>query len=870
MKKTIFFIFISILITTKSLFSFNITGTITDGSTKKAIENVTIILLENDLIQYSDSEGKFAFKNLREGSYTLIVSMPGFKEERIYFKLLTDQDFNIELSREVVKMGTIKVTAGKTKKKITETEEDYSKEEIGKVPVFSDPFNVIDRDSEAIDTEIFNNNIDSATVGELPSSQFSNGSLPKQFSVDGGEPDWNNYYYDYIQLPYTVHLTGPARSIFPLEAISSIKTYKGISPLTYGPGIGGTFVSEPISTNLDTSMVKLSVSSSYVDLFSQTAFSDSLFLLTSLCHSILEFTGNYMDIKREDTVYYPPLTKDLMPTVPERNGDFLTRLILSIPANKFIFDIFGSYDFSEAAGGPSITFDKDNKITQVSQDPGLLSSFLSYTGAIGVKWTFSPNNKYLNTFYLYSTYFSINYNDDAWDDTLSKFTPYRYRGISDLSVSTGNEFKLTINDILHWSINVKLRYTNITGYFNSWLVKSYPVTFYYDADNNPVFELIIDQNGNAIPNPYEKPWELHYILDEDGLPILARGDRLISYGKNFQFQRTYQHLFPVIYSKAEFKLNNFLLNFGIGYNWFIEDKTVNSHISIESESSYSLNNSVKIGLRIGLSPGRYNEIQFIGRRLNEEYFGITPKTSFINPPEAFTLQPFLKYGSLKLFVLEVKPYLSWYYNLSGFSLQTNYRNDADFTSAITFLQPIQGLSFGTTIDSKIKFNDYLFNRTSYTLSWSLYDVKELSWIYANTDIRHIIKTSLYVVPGWGLTFGATLGVYIGTAFTPYTVTNIDPVETEPGLINSARDYVPKWYLRTQIKEELELLRGTWSAYLNTYNLLSFIKQQIFGFKGPVKIGDSTKDFENRYYRSERDISSIFEIIEIGLSVKYKY
>jgi len=869
MNKITFFICL-ILITTTSLFSFDITGRITDESKKIAIENAAIILLEKDLIRYSDPQGRFVFKNIKEGSYTLIISMPGFKEERIFFKLSVNLNFNIKLSREVIKMNTIQITAEKTKKEKADTEDDYSKEEIEKVPVFSDPFNVIGRDSEVVDTGIFNNNTDSVFTGELPSNQFGNGRLPKQFSVAGGEPDWNNYYYDYIQLPYTVHLTGPGRSIFPLEVINSVKTYKGISPLLYGPGIGGTFVSEPVSTNLSISMVKLSVSSSYVNLFSQTSFGNSLFLITSLRHSIVEFTGNYMDIKREDTVYYPPLTKDLMPTIPERNGDFLTRLIFSIPANKFIFDILGFYDFSESAGGSSVTFDKNHKIIASGEDTGSLFSFLSYAGAAGGKWTFSPNDKYLNSFYLYSTYFSINYKDDAWDDTLSKFTPFRYRGISNLSFSAGNDLKFIISNIIDWNIGAKLTYTNITGYFNSWLVKDYPVTFFYDADDNPVFAFIIDTNGNVIPNPYDKPWELHYILDENGLPILAKGDYLISSGDIFQFRKTYRHFFPVIYSKAELKVNNFFLNFGIGYDWFIEDKTINGYVSIESECSYSFRKDIKIGLRTGLSPGKYNEIQFTGRRLNEQYYGITPKTSFLSPPKAFTLQPFIKYGNTEYLVLAFKPYFNWYYNLSGFSLQTNYRNDADFTSPVTFLSPLQGLSFGATIDSKIKLNDYFFNRTSYTLSWSLYDVKELGWIYANTDVRHILKTSLYVEPGWGLIFGATLGVYIGTAFTPYTVTNVDPIETEPSLINSARDYVPKWYLRTQLKEKIKVFGGTWSAYFNTYNLLSFIKQKIFGFKGPVKIGDSTKDFKNRYYRNERDISGIFEIIEIGLSFKYKY
>lgn len=81
MKKLV----ISLLFVMQVCFVFAQSGTgfsgkVVDSKTQKALQNVVATVLNSNLTQVTDSEGKFAFKNVAVGSQLLNIKSAGFKD----------------------------------------------------------------------------------------------------------------------------------------------------------------------------------------------------------------------------------------------------------------------------------------------------------------------------------------------------------------------------------------------------------------------------------------------------------------------------------------------------------------------------------------------------------------------------------------------------------------------------------------------------------------------------------------------------------------------------------------------------------------------------------------------------------------------
>jgi len=121
MKGIYTLIFCLLLIPSKDIFNqtrSKVQGKVSDAQTGEALIGVNILLLNTTLGSATNSEGKFTIINVPVGSYTLQVSMVGYKKERIVDVLVSPDritTLDIKLSSSVLIGDEVIVVAEKNK-----------------------------------------------------------------------------------------------------------------------------------------------------------------------------------------------------------------------------------------------------------------------------------------------------------------------------------------------------------------------------------------------------------------------------------------------------------------------------------------------------------------------------------------------------------------------------------------------------------------------------------------------------------------------------------------------------------------------------------------------------------------------------------
>ena len=118
--KIFFFIFI-LISADSSAQQFSIYGTVKDNSGNPLV-GANVILLGTEKGAATDEEGKFEIKNLNSRTYTLSVTMIGYKSEKILDLRLKDRSVFIEIVLEpiVIESGPVIITANKYEQDISE------------------------------------------------------------------------------------------------------------------------------------------------------------------------------------------------------------------------------------------------------------------------------------------------------------------------------------------------------------------------------------------------------------------------------------------------------------------------------------------------------------------------------------------------------------------------------------------------------------------------------------------------------------------------------------------------------------------------------------------------------------------------------
>lgn len=195
--------------------TIHIEGIIQDKQSGEALAEATVYIKETGNAVTSDQSGKYSCR-LKKGSYTLIASYIGYKNEEIRIKADRDQTVPIllESSTELQEVIVSAKAKDENVSRISMGVERLTATEIKRIPALMGEVDVI----KAIQL----------LPGVQSASEGGSG-----FSVRGGSPDQNLILLDNSTVYNAAHLMG-FFSVFNNDVLSGLELYKGDLPLKFG------------------------------------------------------------------------------------------------------------------------------------------------------------------------------------------------------------------------------------------------------------------------------------------------------------------------------------------------------------------------------------------------------------------------------------------------------------------------------------------------------------------------------------------------------------------------------------------------------------------------------------------------------------
>lgn len=201
--------------------NYSVSGTVKDQKNGELLIGVTIKIAQDPTISVVANDYGFYSLSLPKGSYTLLVSNPGFKDFQQSITVENDLKQNIYLSQEggekTSQIEEVVISAVKKDKNLSSAQmgtETLSIKQIDKLPVLFGEKDVM------------------KTIQLLPGIK-SNGEGSSGFSVRGGASDQNLILLDEATVYNASHLLG-FFSTFNSDALKDVSIIKGNSPAQYG------------------------------------------------------------------------------------------------------------------------------------------------------------------------------------------------------------------------------------------------------------------------------------------------------------------------------------------------------------------------------------------------------------------------------------------------------------------------------------------------------------------------------------------------------------------------------------------------------------------------------------------------------------
>ena len=201
--------------------NYSVSGTIKDQRNGELLIGVAVKVAEDPTISITANEYGFYSLSLPKGSYTLLISNPGFKDFKQIINVEENLKLNISLSQEneekTSNIDEVVISAVKKDKNLSTAQmgtETLSIKQIEKLPVLFGEKDVM------------------KTIQLLPGIK-SNGEGSSGFSVRGGATDQNLILLDEAPVYNASHLLG-FFSTFNSDALKDASIIKGNSPAQYG------------------------------------------------------------------------------------------------------------------------------------------------------------------------------------------------------------------------------------------------------------------------------------------------------------------------------------------------------------------------------------------------------------------------------------------------------------------------------------------------------------------------------------------------------------------------------------------------------------------------------------------------------------
>ena len=338
----------------------SITGEVIDADTHQPLIGANVMLLETDLGNATNIEGKFSINNIAVGSYTISVSMIGYESisranVNIYSQRQTPLKFYLHTA--ALQGETVKVTAGyfeKAKDGIVSTQT------IGIEEIRSDPVG-------SYDIQMM--------VHALPSVVTAT-DQNNEIIVRGGGPGENLFIMDNLEIPNPNHFGevgtggGPV-SILNTEFVERIDFFAGGFPARYGDKQSSVMDISLREGNYSNFESELEVSMGGAGLLAEGPFADG--------------KGSYIASIRKSFLKYIIKSAGLT-AVPEYWNSQMKAVYNIDPQNKLIFNAVTGSDYVKI---------EDESRPDLKGVENVERSGSQYTTGLTYKSLFSKNGYYL-------------------------------------------------------------------------------------------------------------------------------------------------------------------------------------------------------------------------------------------------------------------------------------------------------------------------------------------------------------------------------------------------------------------------------------------------------------------------------------------
>ena len=369
MKKTLYLLIF--ILQQLNYYSQNATikGSVKDATNNEAIPFANVFIEQINSGVATDLDGRFEFKNINSGLYTIKCSFVGY-ESKTYAEIIVTPNKPTILDVKLIKSSTSLEILEITSSPFQKSEESpLSKRSISATEIYRNP----------------GGNRDISRVIQSLPGVASTVSFRNDIIIRGGAPNENRFYLDGIEIPNINHFATQGSSGGPVGMINvnfirEVDLYSGAFPANRGNSLSSVMEFKQIDGNPDRIAKTLTIGSSDIGATLDGPINDKTTFVLSARRSYLQLLFSAIGL----------------PFLPTYNDfQFKTKTKLN-DKNQITVIGIGAVDDFELNTGANDNEDDPDVIERNNYILGYLPVTTQWNYATGINWTHFKDNSFQN------------------------------------------------------------------------------------------------------------------------------------------------------------------------------------------------------------------------------------------------------------------------------------------------------------------------------------------------------------------------------------------------------------------------------------------------------------------------------------------
>ena len=369
MKKTLYLLIFVLQQLNYHSQNATIKGSVKDATSNEAIPFANVFIEQINSGVATDLDGRFEFKNINSGLYTVKCSFVGY-ESKTYAEIIVTPNKPTILDVKLIKSSTSLEVLEITSSPFQKSEESpLSKRSISATEIYRNP----------------GGNRDISRVIQSLPGVASTVSFRNDIIIRGGAPNENRFYLDGIEIPNINHFATQGSSGGPVGMINvnfirEVDLYSGAFPANRGNSLSSVMEFKQIDGNPDRIAKTLTIGSSDIGATLDGPINDKTTFVLSARRSYLQLLFSAIGL----------------PFLPTYNDfQFKTKTKLN-DKNQITLIGIGAIDDFELNTGANDNEDDPDVIERNNYILGYLPVTTQWNYATGINWTHFKDNSFQN------------------------------------------------------------------------------------------------------------------------------------------------------------------------------------------------------------------------------------------------------------------------------------------------------------------------------------------------------------------------------------------------------------------------------------------------------------------------------------------